>query len=90
MTIRELIKTLQEVEDQDKYLHLLGNATNGEDEDFDMIYNNIEVWDDGDESITLFMSNITVLDVNGEPVEQEELKKEDWYYGCPKLYNNKR
>tara|TARA_Y100001938_G_C7791333_1_gene282684 strand:+ start:111 stop:365 length:255 start_codon:yes stop_codon:yes gene_type:complete len=82
--IRELVKMLQEVEDQDKYLHLLGNATNGEDEDFDVIYNNIEVWNDADESITLFMSNITALDVNGDPVEQEELKKENWYY------NNKR
>jgi hypothetical protein len=67
MTIRKLIEQLKQVENQDKYIHLLGNSTNGEDEDFDMIFNNIEVWDDGDESITLFMSNITQLDVNGEP-----------------------
>ena len=56
MKVRELIKALQEVENQDHYIHLLGNDTNGEDEDFDIIFNNIEVWDDGDESITLFIS----------------------------------
>lgn len=56
MSVNELIKQLQEVEDKGKYIHLLGNNTNGEDEDFDIIFNNIEVWDDGDESITLFLS----------------------------------
>ena len=56
MKVRELIKALQEVDNQDNYIHLLGNDTNGEDEDFDIIFNNIEVWDDGDESITLFIS----------------------------------
>jgi hypothetical protein len=56
MKVRELIKALQEVDNQDHYIHLLGNDTNGEDEDFDIIFNNIEVWDDGDESITLFIS----------------------------------
>ena len=54
MSVNELIKQLQEVEDKGKYIHLLGNNTNGEDEDFDIIFNNIEVWDDGDESITYF------------------------------------
>jgi hypothetical protein len=67
MTIKKLIEQLKQVENQNKYIHLLGNSTNGEDEDFDMIFNNIEVWDDGDESITLFMSSITQLDINGDP-----------------------
>tara|TARA_R100000654_G_scaffold16524_6_gene34672 strand:+ start:3233 stop:3409 length:177 start_codon:yes stop_codon:yes gene_type:complete len=58
MTVIELIKELQQVENQDKYIHLLGNKTNGEDTDLDVIFNNIEVWDDGDESITLFMNII--------------------------------
>tara|TARA_R100001463_G_scaffold123509_1_gene180221 strand:+ start:70 stop:249 length:180 start_codon:yes stop_codon:yes gene_type:complete len=58
MTVIELIKELQQVENQDKYIHLLGNKTNGEDTDLDIIFNNIEVWDDGDESITLFMNII--------------------------------
>jgi len=58
MTVKELIKELQQVENQDKYIHLIGNKTNGEDTDLDVIFNNIEVWDDGDESITLFMNII--------------------------------
>jgi hypothetical protein len=69
MKVKDLIKELQQVENQDKYIHLLGNTTNGEDDDFDIIFNNIEVWDDGDESITLFMSVITELDENHIPIE---------------------
>jgi len=57
MTVKELIKQLQEIENKDKFIHLLGNEINGDDDDFDIIFNSIEVWDDGDESITLFMCN---------------------------------
>ena len=56
MTVKQLINDLQQIENQDKYIHLLGNMANGEDDDLDIIFNNIEVWDDGDESITLFMN----------------------------------
>tara|TARA_B100001758_G_C18392486_1_gene603786 strand:+ start:1250 stop:1426 length:177 start_codon:yes stop_codon:yes gene_type:complete len=55
MTVKEFIKELQQVENQDKYIHLLGNNINGEDDDFDIIFDDIEVWNDGDESITLFL-----------------------------------
>ena len=55
MTVIELIKELQQVENKDKYIHLLGNDINGEDNDFDIIFDDIEVWNDGDESITLFL-----------------------------------
>tara|TARA_R110001592_G_scaffold289819_1_gene558951 strand:+ start:410 stop:760 length:351 start_codon:yes stop_codon:yes gene_type:complete len=75
MKIKDLIKQLQQVENKDKYIHLLGNHTNGEDKDFDIFFNNIEVWNDGDESITLFMSHITELDEFGEPIEQTNAKK---------------
>ena len=57
MTVIELIKELQQVENKDKYIHLLGNETNGENDDFDIIFDDVEVWDDGDESITLFLCN---------------------------------
>ena len=57
MTVKELIKQLQEIENKDKFIHLLCNEINGDDDDFDIIFNSIEVWDDGDESITLFMCN---------------------------------
>jgi|TARA_B110000908_G_scaffold142376_1_gene170539 hypothetical protein len=75
MTVKELIIELQKVENQNHFIHLLGNHTNGEDEDFDILFNNIEVWDDGDESITLFMSNITELDEFGEPIERTPKRK---------------
>ena len=68
MKVKELIAELQRVENQEYFIHLLGNHTNGEDEDFDIIFNNIEVWNDGDESITLFLSNITELDINHKPI----------------------
>ena len=55
MIVSKLIAELQKIENKNKYIHLLGNTTNGEDDDFDIIFNNIEVWDDGDEKITLFM-----------------------------------
>jgi len=55
MTVIELIKELQQVENKNKYIHLLGNETNGEDDDFDIIFDDVEVWHDGDESITLFL-----------------------------------
>ena len=81
MEIKKLIEELQNCLKEGKtHLTLLANQTNGEDTDFDMIMNNLEVWNDGEETATLFMSNITILDVNGDPVEQEELKKENWYF----------
>lgn len=55
MTVKYLIEQLKQIENQDKYIHLLGNRTNGEDTDLDVIFSQLEVWDDGDESITLFM-----------------------------------
>ena len=80
MKVKDLIKELQRVDDQDSSIHLLGNHTSGEDEDFDIFFNNIEVWDDahsydGDECITLFMSHITELDEYGEPIEQTPKRK---------------
>ena len=80
MKVKDLIKELQRVDDQDSSIHLLGNHTSGEDEDFDIFFNNIEVWDDvhsydGDECITLFMSDITELDEYGEPIEQTPKRK---------------
>tara|TARA_R110002167_G_C12199648_1_gene606582 strand:- start:116 stop:289 length:174 start_codon:yes stop_codon:yes gene_type:complete len=55
--IKELIKLLEEVENKEKYINLLGNQTNGEDEDFDVVFNHLEVWNDGNDSITIFLVN---------------------------------
>ena len=57
MQIKELIKLLEEVENKEKYINLLGNETNGEDKEFDVIFNHLEVWNDGDDSITIFLVN---------------------------------
>lgn len=57
MKVKELINRLKDIENKDKYIHILGNQTNGEDSDFDIIFENCEVWDDSEESITLFLSN---------------------------------
>ena len=57
MKIKDLIKLLEEVENKEKYIQLIGNETNGEDKDFDISFEDIEVWNDGDESVTLFLSN---------------------------------
>ena len=59
MKIKELIKLLEEVENKEKYVNLLGNQINGEDEEFDVIFNHLEVWNDANDSITLFASIIT-------------------------------
>ena len=57
MKIKELIKLLEEVENKEKEILILGNQTNGEDEELDINFNNLEIWNDGEESITLFVSN---------------------------------
>tara|TARA_R110000868_G_scaffold186747_1_gene429228 strand:- start:714 stop:887 length:174 start_codon:yes stop_codon:yes gene_type:complete len=57
MQIKELIKLLEEVENKEKYINLLGNETNGENEEFDVIFKHLEVWNDGDDSITIFLVN---------------------------------
>ena len=69
MKIKKLIEQLDNcLKDGKTHLTLLANQTNGEDTDFDMHMNNLEVWNDGEETATLFMSNITELDINGEPL----------------------
>jgi len=57
MTIKELINRMQQIENKDKEIYLLGNETNAEDDDFDINFNHLEIWDDGEESVTLFVTN---------------------------------
>ena len=57
MKIIELIKQLEELKEEGKtHLTLLGNNGNGEDENFDIHFNNLELWNDGEETATLFMN----------------------------------
>ena len=57
MTIKELINQLKAVDNQDKEIQLLGNEANGDCEEFDIKLNSLEVWDDAEDSITLFLYN---------------------------------
>jgi hypothetical protein len=69
MEIKKLIEQLENcLKDGKTHLTLLANQTNGEDTDYDMHMNNLEVWNDGEDTATLFMSDITELDINGEPL----------------------
>ena len=73
MEIKKLIKELQEcLKDGKTHLTLMANTTNGEDTDYDLIFNDLEVWNDGDQTATLFMSNITVLDFEGNPLSESQ------------------
>lgn len=56
MRVNELIKLLQKC-NQNAYIYPLGNSGNAEDETDDINFNDIEVWEDGYESITLFFCN---------------------------------
>tara|TARA_R110002074_G_scaffold199426_1_gene367220 strand:+ start:3047 stop:3361 length:315 start_codon:yes stop_codon:yes gene_type:complete len=69
MKVKDLIKELQGIENPEKKIHLLGNEINGEDESTDIIFDILEIWDDGDESITLFLTN---KKIDYERVEREE------------------
>lgn len=73
MEINKLIQQLQEcLKDGKTHLTLLANTTNGEDTDYDLMFNNLEVWNDGEETATLFFSNITVLDFEGNPLSESQ------------------
>ncbi len=60
MEITKLINELKQLKKEGKtHLTLLGNNLNGEDPEFDINFNNLEIWNDGEETATLFMSVIT-------------------------------
>ncbi len=54
MTVKELINLLQSVENQNSTIDFIGNNTNSEDHENDVEYNTAEVWNDGENTITLF------------------------------------
>lgn len=55
MKVKDLIKQLESVKNQDAEITLLGNVGHPEDEETDLYFDIVEVWDDGEESITLFV-----------------------------------
>jgi hypothetical protein len=60
MKITELIDELEQLKKEGKtHLTLLGNTCNGENEELDIHFNNLEIWRDGETTGTLFLSNIS-------------------------------
>lgn len=57
MKVKELIKQLNAIGDGDKEIVLLGNQANYEDSDYDISFDRLDLWNDGDTTITLFLSN---------------------------------
>jgi hypothetical protein len=55
MKIQELIDQLKALNKPNADIVLLGNTGNPEDEDTDMYFDKLEVWDDGEDSITIFV-----------------------------------
>ena len=66
MKVKDLIKQLEELNKPDAEITLLGNVGNPEDEETDLYFDNVEVWNDGEESITLFvgLSDETLEQIN--------------------------
>jgi hypothetical protein len=55
MKIKELIDQLKALNKPNADIVLLGNTGNPEDEDTDMYFDKLEVWNDGEDSITIFV-----------------------------------
>ena len=55
MTVKELIDRLSKI-DLDKTIDIVVNIDNAEDENEDVACGNLELWDNGSECATLFIS----------------------------------
>lgn len=55
MKVSELIKQLQDLDKQDAEITLVGNTGNPEDEEHDLSFSGLEIWNDGEDSISLFI-----------------------------------
>jgi hypothetical protein len=55
MKIQELIDQLTALDKPNANIVLLGNTGDPEDEDTDMYFDKLEVWNDGEDSITIFV-----------------------------------
>ena len=67
MRVKDLIKQLQEVENKDKYIHLLGNDGNVFNESSDIIFRDAEVWEYTD-SITLYLCSYPRTKLTNKPL----------------------
>jgi hypothetical protein len=67
MKIKDLIQQLQELDKPEAEIVILGNVGHLEDEETDMYYDKLELWNDGEDSITLFVC-----------LSDETLKNKGW------------
>ena len=54
-TVQNLIDELTALNKPDAVITFQGNEFNSEDDEADIIFDNLEIWNDGEDSITLFM-----------------------------------
>jgi hypothetical protein len=71
MKVKELIKQLESIKNQEAEMTLLGNVGHPEDEETDMYFDIVEVWEDGEETITLFVG------LSDETLEQIQKQQEE-------------
>ena len=66
MKVKDLIKQLEELNKPDAEITLLGNVGHPEDEETDLYFDLVEIWNDGEDSITLFvgLSDETLEQIN--------------------------
>ena len=66
MKIKDLIQQLQELDKPEAEILILGNVGHPEDEETDMYFDKLELWNDGEDSITLFvhLSEETINAIN--------------------------
>ncbi len=66
MKVKDLIKQLEELNKPEAKITLLGNVGHPEDEETDLYFDFAEIWDDGEETITLFvgLSDDTLEQIN--------------------------
>jgi hypothetical protein len=71
MKVKDLIEQLQGIQNQEAEVSLLGNVAYPEDELTDIYFDMLELWEDGEESITLFVGISS--ETLGKIREEEEI-----------------
>jgi len=68
MKVKDLIKQLEAIQNQEAEISLLGNVANPDDEETDIHFDMLELWEDGEQSITLFvgLSHETLDKIRGK------------------------
>lgn len=70
MKVKDLIKQLEAIKNQDAEITLLGNVGHPEDEETDLYFDFVELWEDGEETITMFVG------LSNETLEQITIQQE--------------